>query len=166
MKEIELVRTPGGLRGWTEEDQKAFERFMDRLGFEASGPGELEPGEVARIALIVPRNPKFHRKFFAMLKLGFDAWEPRRKNWKGLPVQKNFERFRKDATIAAGFYEIVATSAGGVKHEALSIAFGNMEEDEFERVYNAVADVLLQNVLRRYKRDDLDRVVEQLMAFT
>jgi hypothetical protein len=159
MTEIELVKTPDGLRGWSEDDQAAWKRFKAWL--EA-----LEPGEVVRIGYVKPRISGFHRKFFAMLKLGFDAWEPRCKKYKGHAVQKNFERFRKDITIAAGFYDLVATAAGGVKHEAKSISFASMEQDEFERVYSAVADVLLQGVLVRYNRSELDRVVNELMKFT
>lgn len=157
--EITLVKTPNGVRGWTEDDQRNWKKFSTWLK-------KLQAGEFAHFTWTRPRNYKFLQKFMVMVKVGFDAWEPRRKSWKGLPVQKNFDRFRKDATIAAGFYEIVATSAGGVRHEAKSLSFANMEEEEFERVYTAVADVLLQNVLKRYKRADLDRVVEQLLTFT
>jgi hypothetical protein len=159
LTEIELVKTPDGLRGTTDEEHASWMKFKAWLE-------QLEPGEYARIGYEKPRNPKFHRKFFAMLKIGFDAWEPRRKKYKGQSVQKNFERFRKDVTIAAGFYDLVATAAGGVKHEAKSISFAKMSDDEFERVYSAVADVLLQGVLIRYNRAELDRVVDELMKFT
>jgi len=159
MSEILLVKTVTGVRGWSEEDERHWQKFKTWLK-------TLEPGEFASFSWTRPRNYKFLQKFFVMVKVGFDAWEPRRKTWRRLPVQKNFERFRKDVTIAAGFYDIVATQAGGVKFEAHSIAFASMEEEDFEKVYNAVADVLLQRVLHNYKRADLDRVVEQLMRFT
>lgn len=159
MTEIELVKTPDGLRGATDEEHTAWLKFKGWLE-------QLEPGEYARIGYEKPRNSKFHRKFFAMLKVGFDAWEPRRKKYRGQMVQKNFERFRKDVTIAAGFYDLVATAAGGVRHEAKSISFASMDDTEFEQVYTAVADVLLQGVLVRYNRDELDRVVAELMSFS
>jgi hypothetical protein len=54
---------------------------------------------------------------------------------------------------------------GEAKARAKSIAFGNMAEDEFERVYSAVADVILQRVLRNYTREDLDRVVDEVLRF-
>jgi len=157
--DITLVKTQQGVRGWSEDDERHWKKFKAWL--EA-----LEPGEFAQFSWTRPRNYKFLQKFFVMVKVGFDAWEPRRKTWKGHPVQKNYERFRKDVTITAGFYDIVATQAGGVKHEAHSIAFANMEEEDFEKVYNAVADVLLQRVLHNYKRADLERVVAELMRFT
>jgi hypothetical protein len=159
MNQIELVKTPKGLRGWTEDDQQQWLKFKGWLD-------GLEPGEFVRIGYVKPRNIKFHRRFFALLKTGFDAWEPRRKKHRGMPVQKNFERFRKDALIAAGFYDIVATASGGVKHEAHSISFANMDDNQFATVYSAVADVLLQGVLTRYTRADLDQVVDKLMRFT
>ena len=100
-----------------------------------------------------------------MLNIGFDAWEPPEQEFRGLPVGKNFERFRKDCLIAGGFYEPVANLKGEVRAEAKSISFANMDEDQFNQVYNAVATVLLERVLRHYSRSDLDRVVQQMLGF-
>lgn len=125
----------------------------------------VKAGDLVRVKWARPRNAKFMRKFFAMLNVGFDAWEPPELEHKGLPVQKNFDRFRKDVVIAAGFYDAVANLKGEVRAEAHSISFANMTDDEFEKVYSAVANVLLQKVLRNYTRSDLDRVVEELMRF-
>jgi hypothetical protein len=160
MTQMLLTKTPDGkFVGASDYDEAERRKLKSRM----SG---MEPGECLRMDAVVPRNGPFHRKFFAMLDIGFDAWEPRRKKYRGLPVQKNRERFRKDTLIAAGFYDIVATASGGVKHEARSMSFSNMDDLEFERVYTAVADVLLQGVLTRYTRADLDVVVEKLMRFT
>lgn len=113
--------------------------------------------------VVRPRNYLYHKKFFAMIQVGFDAWEPADLEHKGLPVQKNFERFRKDCIIAAGFYEAVVNLKGEVRAEAKSISFANMEETEFNKVYIAVVDVLLQKVLRNYTRADIDMVVDQIL---
>jgi len=159
MIEIEIVKTPTGIRGATEEDEKKYRKFREFIT-------TLENGEIARVGYVKPRNPKFHRKFFVLLGIAFDAWEPRRKKFKGMPVQKNFERFRKDVTIAAGFYDLVATRNGGVRHEAKSIAFDNMDDDEFHKVYNAVSQVLIDGVLttKGYRKEDVDDVVEKILA--
>lgn len=125
----------------------------------------VHTGETIKVIFTKPRNPKYHRKFFAMLNIGFEAFEPPDSLHKGLPVQKNFERFRKDVIIAAGFYNAVANINGEVRAEAHSISFSNMGEEEFNKVYNACCNVLLQRVLRNYTRDDLDRVVEELVRF-
>lgn len=123
-------------------------------------------GQGVRVKATRMRDLIRHRKFFAMLNLGFEAWEPPELEYKGAPVVKNFERFRKDVTIAAGFYEAVANLKGEVRAEAKSISFDSMDEDEFLDVYSKVADVLLQRVLRTYTREDLDKVVEEMLRFT
>lgn len=112
-----------------------------------------------------PRNSKFHRKFMAMLNIGFDAFEVEVKEHNGFPVQKDFDRFRKDVIIAAGFYDLVSDIKGNVKAKAKSISFSNMDDEKFERVYSAAINVLLQRVLKSYTRDDLDRVVDQVLGF-
>lgn len=150
--EILLIKTSqGALLPADEEQAERLRRF--------------KAGGTIRADVKQMRNGAFHRKFFAMLKVGFDAWTPPDQEYRGLPVQKNFNRFRKDCVIAAGFYEPVSNLRGEVRAEAKSIAFGNMTEAEFGEVYDAVANVLLQKVLTHYTREDLDDVVEQILRF-
>jgi hypothetical protein len=111
------------------------------------------------------RNPRFHRKFFALLTLGFESWEPAMEEYNGFEVQKDFEHFREDVTIAAGFYVVTTNLHGTVRLRAKSISFASMKQDEFERLYNNVANVLLQKVLTRYTRADLDQVINRMMGF-
>lgn len=150
--EILFIKTPQGSFVPFDEDQaEACKRF--------------KVGSTIRANVSAMRNYKFHKKFFSMLDVGFDAWEPPETEHRGLPVQKNKERFRKDCIIAAGFYEPVANINGDVRAEAKSISFASMDDEEFERVYSAVADVILQRVLRNYTRADLDAVVDRMMGF-
>lgn len=112
------------------------------------------------------RNYAFHKKFFALLKVGYEAWEVgegRRSNKHG-PIEKNYERFRADVTILAGYYTQHFRLDGSVIVEAKSISFANMGEEEFAQVYSKVADVLLQKVLRNYTREDLDEVVDKILG--
>jgi hypothetical protein len=151
----------GVIDGMGADDQRAWKRFW-------KGLFRLEPGEMAQVELVFPRNSRFHRKFFALLNLGFDAWEPprQRKTYKGLPVVKNFECFREEVIIAAGFYEQTFGLNGRLKLTAKSISFAQMDDLEFERVYSAVANVLLAGVLLRYAgRDELDGVIDRLLGF-
>lgn len=151
----------GVFDGWRESDAKAWRRIWKRLS-------SLEPGECADIDFVIPRNSKFHRKFFAMLNFAFDSWEPDRKHksYNGRPVQKNFEAFREDVLILAGFSEQTFDLRGRMKLTAKSISFSKMDDIEFERVYSAVADVILQNVLTSYAgREELDSVVDKMMGY-
>lgn len=147
--------------GWTAADKKAWRRFWKVLM-------SLEPGEFSLIEFVFPRNSKFHRKFFSMLHFAFDAWEPdrKRKTYKGRAVAKNFDRFREDVLILAGFSEQTFDLRGNMKLKAQSISFASMDDAEFERVYSAVATVVLENVLTSYSgREELDRVVDKMMGY-
>ncbi|HQR22944.1 MAG TPA: DUF1367 family protein [Burkholderiaceae bacterium] len=148
-----MIKMPGNV--WRPANDESAEE-MDKFKL----------GSVATFECKRTRNYKFLKKFFAMLNLGFDAWEPPKVEYRGQVAVKNRERFRKDCLVMAGFFDVVVNLRGETRVEAKSISFGSMEEAEFEKVYSAVADVLLQRVLTTYTRADLDKVVDQMLAFT
>ena len=147
-----LRKLPGGIM--RPDDESSMEALKT-----------IAVGAVISVEWKHPRNYKFLRKFFAMLKVGYDAWEPAEQEYKGLPVQKNFDRFREDVTIAAGFGEVVLNIRGEARARAKSIAFGSMSQEEFDKLYNAAADVLLQKILKTYTKDDLESVVNEIIGF-
>jgi hypothetical protein len=84
------------------------------------------------------------------LGVAFDAWceqLPACHIVHGRVVKPSRDRFRKDLTIMAGFYEPVWNARGEVRLEPKSIAFGSMSEDEFARLFSATIDVILQKIL-------------------
>lgn len=114
------------------------------------------------------RNIGFHRKLFALLRLAFDAWEPQ-VMWHGMPIQKDFERFRNDITILAGKYDVVVGIDGQPKPVARSISFNRMDGDEFSELYDKILDVVWDRILRHnhYRsRQEVDDVVAQLLAYS
>jgi hypothetical protein len=160
--EITLVKLPDGkLRGMSERDQLAYSRFKSRLA-------NAEAGEVIEIEAKLPRNSKHHRKYFALLNLGYEHFESGRKHktYKGKPVTKSFESFREEVLILAGFYEQTFTLKGELKLEAKSIKFASMEQPEFEDLYSKTINVLLEHVLTNYKgADEINDVVEKVLRF-
>lgn len=145
----------------SERDQVAYTRFKSRLK-------NAEAGEVIEIEAKLPRNSVFHRKFFALLNLGFEHWESSRKHktYKGKPVTKSFDSFREEVLILAGFFEQTFTLKGDLKLEAKSIKFARMEQPEFEELYSKTIDVLLEHVFINYKdRAEVDEVIEKIMRF-
>ena len=127
-----------------------------------------KPGTIVTADVKVPRNPKFLKKYMALLRVGFEAWEPPADHeFKGRPIEKDFERFRHDVAILAGFYTPVWNLKGEMRIEPKSIAFDAMEDDEFERLYSATIDVLLKQVLsaKGYGRADVDRLVTEILRF-
>lgn len=104
------------------------------------------------------RNPAFHRKFMALLNVGFDNCDV-----EGI----TFERFRKDVTILAGYYHTVVRLDKSVRVEADSISFASMEESDFEKLYNQVINVLLKHVYNsEMSKEELDNIVNQYLSFT
>jgi hypothetical protein len=152
MTEILVTKTAAG--ALSPADQQAAEYLS-----------KLKLGEVVKVKATRMRNPQFHRKFFALLNLAFDAWEPVENTYRGEAVRKNFEQFRNDVTVLAGYYETAVTLKGETRLTAKSISFGSMGQDEFEALYSAVVDVVLARILTKYTRDDLDEVIERLLAF-
>jgi len=78
-----------------------------------------------------PRNYKFHKKFFALLNLGFANQDK----------IKDYTEYRIIKTMQAGFFKIIVTEKGKVYYPE-SISFSNMDELEFEQVYKTVLDII------------------------
>lgn len=155
MTELVLTRTPSG--ALAPADGPSAE-FVGKLKIGAGLRGEFKR----------QRNPRFHRKAMALLTLAFDAWDTPALEYKGQPVAKDFDRFRKDLTIIAGHYEAVTNLRGEVRLEAKSLSFANMGEDEFSMVYAAILAVVWDRVLKAkgYKSaSEVDRIVEELLRF-
>ncbi len=115
------------------------------------------------------RNVRFHRKFFALLNLAFDAWEPDPESkYAVLGVTKNFEVFREDITILAGHFHESWDLNGNLHLKAKSISFGNMDDLEFAEVYGSVLTVVWEKILRNanYESEaEVERVVNELLRF-
>lgn len=125
----------------------------------------MKRGDGVTVIIRRHNNPKFHRKMMALFKLAYDAWEPTALAYRGQLVNKVFDQFRKDITILAGYYEAHVNFRGEVRLSAKSLNFSNMEQDEREALYSAVIDVVLQRILTRYTRADLDDVITQTLEF-
>lgn len=124
-------------------------------------------GEIVRVPKFSrPRNLSFHRKWFALAKLAFDYWEPAALDdpkWQGVAPEKNFDRFRKDLTILAGFYEASYRLDGSVRIEAKSIAFANMDDAEFEKLYSATIDTARKYILKNFTDEDVRNSVDEML---
>jgi hypothetical protein len=112
------------------------------------------------------RNPKFLRKWFALLNVGFDNWLPGEVNSKyGVPA-KNFERFRADVIILCGFYDNVVRLDGSVRIEPKSVSFAKMTEESFEDLYSKTIDVMLKYVYdKEMTPEKLNKIVDQYLSF-
>lgn len=73
------------------------------------------------------RNPKLHRKYFAMINLIFDNQD----NYK------NVDSFRKIMQMKAGYYTTEVTDKGTI-YIPTSIAYEEMDESEFKELFEKV----------------------------
>lgn len=146
------------LDGLGEVERKAWRKLWGRIA-------RMGTGDIAALEMAFTRNPAFHRKMFALLNLGFDAWYPSF-TYKGQEIQKNFEQFRSDVIIQAGYYDQTWSLDGQLTLRARSLSYSSMDDAQFEQVYSAIADVLLAKVLTHYKgRRELDDVVAEILGF-
>ena len=129
---------------------------------------KVKVGETVRLTLVRPRNIKFHRKFFTLMHLAYDYWEPP-EHGEGsalvekIIVERNFDRFRYDVTILAGYYDATYRLNGDVRLEAKSISFGSMSEDDFEKLYSKTINVIINRVCTQYSEYELRKQVEDLV---
>lgn len=159
MTHLLLIKTPGGFAPGDPETQE----FHGKLKLGASIHSDFKQ----------MRNAAFHRKLFALLNLGFEYWEPpkiyspdnRKRTW-GEP-EKNFDRFRKDVTILAGYYHNVFRLDGTFRIEADSIAFGNMDQGTFDKLYQAVLTVLMKRIpmLGKMSIKEIDDLTNKFLEF-
>ena len=118
------------------------------------------------------RNGAFFKKWWALMKLGYDYWNDSvsTMEYKGVPVRPDFDRFRKDVTISAGFYYPVVNLKGEVRIEAESLKWSQMDELRFGKLYDATIQVLLQRVFNgkvcpTWSEAELRNVADQIMEF-
>lgn len=156
MTDVVLMKSPlGALVPVDEEAREAISK--------------LKAGQGVRAKIVRVRNIRFHRKGMALFRLAFEVWEPARPlQYQGMDVEKNFERFRKDITILAGFYTPVYNTKNEVRLEADSLAFASMDEDRFELVFKAVLNVVWKRVLQSagYRtEEDVETALNELLRF-
>ncbi|WP_312990848.1 DUF1367 family protein [Atlantibacter hermannii] len=131
--QIDLVKHPGGVFSpASDSDLERLKRFKN--------------GETYTAEIKLTRNPSFHRKVFAFFQYCFANWAADRAGLEHMDEHSQFDRFRKDLTILAGFYEQTVRLNGEVRTEAQSLAFSNMDQEQFERCYSALINAAIKHV--------------------
>ena len=95
---------------------------------------KLKIGETYQVEVKRPRHYQFHKKFFALLNIG----------WENTDVEMPFDTYRRWVTMRAGFYKVYHTPKGEL-YEPESIAFSNMDDDTFSEVYERVLSIILRD---------------------
>lgn len=144
MTVVTLMKVRGGL----VPCDPGSERFLERIPF----------GEGVQFSVKVVRRVRQHRKFFALLRLAFDTWEPPRlllpvrlKDGQTIEPQRisrDFEKFREELLVKAGHYDAHYGVDGSVVLTARSISFEALGDEEFADLYQRMVGVVWDLILR------------------
>jgi len=96
---------------------------------------KLKIGETYQCEIRKPRNIDFHKKFFALIRLGCE----------NSPRDMPQDVYRAYVTMKAGFAEVYKTESGTMALPK-SISFSNMDDTEFEKVYRSVLEVIMKDI--------------------
>ena len=126
---------------------------------EAERMLRFKNGGVYEIEIKEPRNGDFHRKVFVFLQFCFEHWVSDHDEIQD--ESKQFEVFRENLTVLAGYYDTFYTITGDVRIEAKSISYAGMEQEDFERYYQALIKTALKHIFKTFD----DNTFNRLMSF-
>jgi hypothetical protein len=110
---------------------------------------KLASGEVMEVEIKKARNWKFHKKFFALIKVGFESQQ----------MFDEMTSYRYWITMKAGHYTMHGTGKG-VMYLPKSIAFDKMDDLEFSDLFRDV-----QNAIIREHKITAEQINENLELF-
>jgi len=124
-------------------------------------------GDPVKVKVSSMHNAAFFRKWWALVKCGFDWWQPNPDVLEigGIKVEKNFDRFRKDIIIRTGRYSAFVNTKNEARVEADSISWAKMKPEEFEKLYNDTITVLLKIMPGHIKEEDLRNAEASILEF-
>lgn len=125
---------------------------------EAEKMAAFKTGDLYNVEIKRHRNPQFHRKVFEFMNFCFHHWKSDR---EFMNESAQFDVFRKNLIVLAGYYEEFYTISGTVRIEAKSISYANMSQSEFEELYSALINAAMRTIFK-----DCDKYTEnKLMEF-
>ena len=129
---------------------------------------KLKSGVGLTVSAKKANNVLFHRKLMALANFAFEHWTPEVQEYKGQVVAKDFDRFRKDITILAGFGRPIYNIRGEVRFEADSWSFASMDSDKREALYKAILNVIWKHIMSKsgyLTPEDMDKTIEELLRY-
>jgi hypothetical protein len=130
---LSLVKTLSGLKPAYDSDGETYKKIP------------LNDILVYEVKLV--RNYKFHKKLFALINLVFENQER----------YTNIDHLRKAIIIEAGYYSERVTLQGELIIEANSISFAQMDNAEFDTLYNRCLDVIIKYF--KFEREEIEREI-------
>lgn len=135
MTKISLIRTLSGFKPTHDSDFELSKKI------KLNEPYEFEYKQ--------PRNYRFLKKFFALVRMLYDNQE----------IYTDSEHLREDLIIEAGYYVLSYNIHGEEIKRAKSISFANMSQTEFDELYYNVIDVIVKHF--NFNKQDIIDNIEQ-----
>lgn len=134
--------TDYGLMPYDDNDLQLFRR--------------LKRGAVVKVETRTPRNLRFHRKFFALLRVTFDNLPEHIASSMHI---ESIEALLMLLKMDMGYFDVVEI---GEHHfvKTRSISFAEMDEAAFSEFYNKAVTCILNNYLTRSSQADLEEAVQ------
>lgn len=123
---------------------------------DADALATLRSGHDYMVSISVPRNLRFHRKFFALLRITLDNMPDAIRQRDNI---RSLASLLSAVKISAGLFDTVFANGREVAIPR-SISFAKMDEASFEQFYNRVLDIILANYLIGADRTDIATEVE------
>jgi len=127
---INVIKQPGGV-------------LIPASDLEFEKLNKFKTGHTYQIEIKNSRNSAFHGKVFAFFTYCFSFWESENKYQC---EQGQFDVFRNQMTVLAGYYDSFYKLDGSVRIEAKSLAFSSMTQEDFEKLYSALIQVAMQKI--------------------
>lgn len=141
---IKLLNTAEGFKCLLDEDYEEKRK--------------LKIGQVYEAEIKQVRNPKFLRKFFALLRCSWEYLSERQQEF----FHNNPEKFRETLLLLTGYSEsFYDPNRKEWLERAKSISFGSMSESEFSDFYERAKDAIYQ-LIPNINREEFEN---QLMFF-
>ena len=123
---------------------------------EEEGEGALRGialGDCVKAKISRPRNLQHHRLFFALMQTIFANQER----------YQSLDHLVAAFKLAIGHVDVIRTKRGDVEIPK-SIAFSNMDQDEFRKFFDRAVDFVLAEVVPGLNREELEREVLEMVG--
>lgn len=112
---------------------------------------KLIVGEVYTVEVQKPRNPEFHRKYFALINCSFDKLNKKQSAF----FDNNKETYRKSLELSAGYStRVFSFPLSEWIDTPRSISLEKMNEDDFLDLYNKVMNIIFTSVLKNLSEEE------------
>ncbi len=100
------------------------------------------------------RSPRFHRKYFAMLKATMENMPDEMRK-----IIPDIENLLTELKFQTGYYLEYRTISGRVTYIPKSISFEKLDDLEFAEFYRKSEDVILKYFMKNVKREELEEFI-------